>query len=293
MQTTLYQLELDYREINCGMSYVFHLRDGRFFIIDGGYFTPGEEDRLYDFLKERCGGGTPVVAGWYFSHAHQDHVGCFINFIWKYRGQVAIEQLIYNFQPVDFSTISGDWKSSDPATVKEFYRTIDEACGGIPVKAPHAGDVFQIGEITVEVLYTQEDLYPKKASFNDYSTVITTQVAGQKILWLGDIRNQASRILLRKKKDRLACDIVQVAHHGFGGATRALYAKTRAWAALWPTADYCMKKITSTKENRANAFVLKKMQEHWVGGHGTAALALPYHAGTAVSYPKKFVRRQK
>jgi len=287
MQTTLYQLELDYREINCGMSYVFHLRDGRFFLLDGGYFTPGEEDRLYDFLKERCGGGTPVVAGWFFSHAHQDHVGCFINFIRKYSGRAAIEQLIYNFQPVDFSKITGDWKSSDPATVREFYRAVEEACAGVPVVTPRTGDVFRIGEVTVEVLYTQEDLYPKKASFNDYSTVITTQVSGQRILWLGDIYRQASRFLLKKKKDKLACDIVQVAHHGFGGATRALYAKTGAKVALWPTADYTMAKIISARDNKANAFLLKKMQEHLVSGLGTAALALPYQAGTAASCPKE------
>jgi len=283
MQTTLYQLELDYRNIDCGMSYVFHLRDGRFFIIDGGYFTQGEEDRLYDFLKERCDGGMPVVAGWFFSHAHQDHVGCFINFLWKYRSRVTIEKLIYNFQPVDFSNIHGDWKSSDPATVKEFYRTVDETCGGIPVITPHTGDVFQIGEITVEVLYTQEDLYPKKAAFNDYSTVIMTQVCGQRILWLGDIYKQGSRILLRKKKGSLACDIVQVAHHGFGGATRALYAKTRARVALWPTAEYCMEKITCARNNKANAFLLNNVQEHLVSGHGTVMLPLPYQIGTAVS----------
>jgi glyoxylase-like metal-dependent hydrolase (beta-lactamase superfamily II) len=193
MQTTLYQLELDYRNINCGMSYVFHLRDGRFFIIDGGYFTAGEEDRLFDFLAKRSGGGEPVIAGWFFSHAHQDHVGCFINFIRKHRSRAIIEKLLYNFQPVDFSKIDGDWKSSDPATVKEFYRTVEEKCDGIPVITPRTGDVFQIGEITVEVLYTQEDLYPKKASFNDYTTVITTEVAGQKILWLGDIYMNTAR----------------------------------------------------------------------------------------------------
>ena len=289
MQTKLYQLELDYRDVDCGMSYVFHMADGRFFIIDGGYFTPGEEDRLYDFLAERCD-GTPVVAGWFFSHAHQDHVGCFINFLWKYRGRVVIENLLYNFQPVDFSNIDGDWKSSDPATVKEFYRAVGETCGGVPVITPRTGDVLRFGEITVEVLYTQEDLYPKKAAFNDYSTVITTQVGGQKLLWLGDIQEKGSRILCKKKKDKLACDIVQVAHHGFGGATKALYAKTHAKVALWPTADYVWRDITATRGKKANAFIMNRMnvREHFVGGNGTVELALPYCVGTATAYPKAF-----
>jgi hypothetical protein len=104
------------------------------------------------------------------------------------------------------------------------------------------------------------------------------------------IYKKASRILLKKKKHSLACDIVQIAHHGFGGATKALYAQTRAKVALWPTADYSMEKILATNDNRVNSFVLKKMniQEHLVSGQGTAALALPYHVGTAVSYPKEF-----
>ena len=130
MKTTLYQLELDYSNIDCGMSYVFHLQDGRFFIIDGGYFTPGEEDRLYGFLKERCK-GEPVIAGWFFSHAHDDHIGNFIQFMHKYKEQVQIEQLIYNFQSIDLPDADCDWKSSGPAIVKEFYRTVREYCSDI------------------------------------------------------------------------------------------------------------------------------------------------------------------
>ena len=43
----LYQLQLDQREVDCGMSYVVQLASGHFFLVDGGYFTPGEADRLY------------------------------------------------------------------------------------------------------------------------------------------------------------------------------------------------------------------------------------------------------
>jgi beta-lactamase superfamily II metal-dependent hydrolase len=292
MQTSLYQLELDYTNIDCGMSYIFHLQDGRFFIIDGGYFTPGEEDRLYDFLKERCE-GMPVIAGWFFSHAHQDHVGNFIQFIWKYREQVVIENLIYNFQPIDLSDVKGDWKSSDPATVKEFYGTVGKYCGDIPKITPHTGDVFQIGEITVETLHTHED-NPAALIFNDNSTVITTQIASQKILWLGDIEKEGSRILMQDKKDKLPCDIVQISHHGYSGATHEVYAATQAKTALWPTPDYIMEAIRSNnpyiKTNHVNLFVLNDMnvQEHFVGGDGTVKMALPYRIGTADTYPKRF-----
>ena len=38
----LYQLKLDQSIVDCGMSYVFQLNSGHFFLMDGGYFTPGK-----------------------------------------------------------------------------------------------------------------------------------------------------------------------------------------------------------------------------------------------------------
>ena len=64
-KTTLFQLELDYRNINCGMSYVIQMRNGEFFLIDGGYFTDGEEERLYRFLSARAPDGDIRIAGWF------------------------------------------------------------------------------------------------------------------------------------------------------------------------------------------------------------------------------------
>ena len=98
--TTLYQLQLDQRDVDCGMSYVVQLESGHFFLVDGGYFSPGEADRLYDFLRARCE-GTPVVAGWYFSHAHQDHIGVFLDMMERRRESIRLCGLYFNFQPLD------------------------------------------------------------------------------------------------------------------------------------------------------------------------------------------------
>ena len=289
--TTLYQLELDYSNIDCGMGYVFQLKNGQFFIIDGGFCTAGEEDRLYDFLKERCK-GTPIIVGWFFSHAHDDHIGNFIQFIQKYKNQVIIEKLIYNFQPIDFPETEHDWKSSDPAVAKEFYRTIEKFCYDIPIYTPQTNDIFQIEEITVEVLYTHNDLDTGNYIFNDCSTVITTEYAGQKILWLGDIHKEGSRILLQNKIEKLQCDIVQVSHHGFSGAPIELYEATKAKAVLWPTPDYLMKEILNKnpilKYNDVNLYILNDMniQNHWIGGNGTVEIKLPYKRDDYLTYPK-------
>ena len=98
--TTLYQLKLDQSIVNCGMSYVYRLASGHFFLIDGGFFTPGEADRLYDFLRARCE-GKPVIDCWFFSHAHQDHIGVFLDMMERHREDLVIKELMYAFQPMD------------------------------------------------------------------------------------------------------------------------------------------------------------------------------------------------
>lgn len=285
MHTTLWQLELDQTAVNCGMSYVIQLRDGRFFILDGGSFTPGEDDRLYRFLVEHST-EEPHIAAWYFSHAHQDHIGNFIQFMGKYHNAVTVDQLLYAFHPVDLSTVTGDWKSSDPATIKEFYRTLDLYCRDVEKVILHTGDHLEFGELGIDVVYTYEDLYPTPASFNDYSTVLITNVGRQKALWLGDIGKKAAPIL-KTREAILDCEIVQVPHHGIDDfeALYELYAVLNPSVALWPTPDYGM---IARKAQRANHFLLHEANilEHICSGYGTTALPLPYSVGMATKHQK-------
>jgi len=280
MTTTLYQLELNQNEVNCGSSHVIQLRSGNFIILDGGYFTAGEEDRLYRFLTERSV-GMPRITAWYFSHAHQDHVGNFIQFMRKYAAKVQIQTLLYSFHPIDLSNVTCDWKSSDPATVKAFYETVAMYGADIGKVTLHKGDRFTFEEVTMDVVYTYEDLYPEPASFNDYSAVIRTTVRDHTVLWLGDVSVKASKVLLRDTA-RLACDMVQVAHHGNDSHDLLcdLYQATGAKVALWPTADYNFQR---NMDHATSRFLLYRMgiQEHIVSGFGTTALPLPYIPGTA------------
>ena len=85
-------MELRQSVVNCGMSDVFHPADNSFFLIDGGYFTGGEADGLFSFLKTR-GGEKPVIRGWLFTHAHQDRIGRFMDFALHHLDEVVIEGL--------------------------------------------------------------------------------------------------------------------------------------------------------------------------------------------------------
>ena len=277
--TTLYQLELDQRNVDCGMSYVFQLDSGAFFLIDGGFFTEGEADRLYRFLRERSD-GKPVIADWFFSHAHQDHIGVFLDMMLNHRKDVELRGLTYNFQPLALPETDEGWrvKSNDLATVRKFYEVVAEHCAGVPVRTPHVGDRWTLESLEIETLFTHEELR-RESSFNDHSTVIRVTCEGQAILFLGDIWKEGCRYMLETEPEKLRCDLVQVSHHGFDGATEELYRATGAKTALWPTAVYNLK---PNEDRPANRYLMTQsgITEHLVSGRGTAALPLPYTPGS-------------
>lgn len=280
--TTLYQHELDQSLVNCGMRYVFQLDDGRFFLIDGGYFECNEEKRLYSFLCDHCE-GKPVIAGWFFSHAHQDHIGCFIEFVRSYANDVVIEELCHNFQPYDFTNVVGGW-DSDEATFKAFYEAAEACCPQVPVRVLRTGDKVSYGCLEMEVLYTHEDL-PQKATFNDCSTVIMLTCEGQRMLFLGDIGTAASAQLLKQAADRLQADLVQVAHHGFNGASVDVYKAADPKVLLWPS-PACEVELNSWREENQYLMNHPGISEILYSGKGTAILTLPYVPGTAQRLPR-------
>ncbi len=270
----LFQLKLDQSIVDCGMSYVLQLDSGRFFLIDGGYFTPGEAERLYRFLCEHAE-GKPVIDSWFFSHAHQDHIGVFLDMMETHRDDLVIGRLIYNFQPLPLPETSDGWRqtNNDLATVKRFYEVADRYCAVVPTITPHTGDSWQTDEISFQVLYTHEDL-DVQSNFNDHSTVLRAETAGWSLLFLGDLYKEGSRILLNTCPEKLKCDIVQVAHHGFAGATRELYRATEARYALWPSTE---ENIADNITREANDYLLHHsgVQRHLIGGNGTICLVFP------------------
>ena len=278
--TTFYQLKLDQSIVDCGMSYVFHLASNHFFLIDGGYFTPGEAEHLLDFLKQKCG-GKPVIDGWFFSHAHQDHIGVFINMMEHHRDEIEVRELIYAFQPLDLPETSEGWdaKSNDLATVKKFYEVLDRYCRDIPVRIPHTGDCWNIDELYIEVLYTYKDM-DGESTFNDHSTVLKVTCEDQSILFLGDVYLKGSSFLLANKAAQLKSTFIQVAHHGFKGATKEVYQAADAQIALWPVAAYRLDCILSTEPDRYLLYD-SEVREHYFSCFGDVSFSLPYELGKA------------
>ena len=77
----------DANTVNGGMAYAYRLSDGSFFLIDGGGdgFGSGDMDkdnaaRIYQTLKKYSVTEEIVIAGWYITHPHTDHMGAFMAF---------------------------------------------------------------------------------------------------------------------------------------------------------------------------------------------------------------------
>lgn len=286
MIVKMVQLEPDQSIVNCGMSYIFMLGNNSFFIVDGGYFTPGESERLYSILKENSN-QKPTIKGWLFTHAHQDHIGCFMDFVLSHINDIEIEKLLFNFQPIDLEKANGNprQKSNDIATVKEFYDILESHCKHIQIVKLHAGDRIEIDKLTIDVLYTCDEILPLEVSFNDYSAVTKISIENQSILFLGDIQENGSKWLIENKKSELKSDFLQVSHHGFNGATKELYESIDFKTALFPCPDY---EFENKKNSIVNSYILDKAKEYYVSGYGSQEFEFPYKINTAKQNKKQF-----
>ncbi|NLW73461.1 MAG: MBL fold metallo-hydrolase [Clostridiales bacterium] len=237
-ESSITQMTLDYASGNFGMCYVITLEDGSFIIFDGGGSTGNiDHIRLYNLLKKlnKRPDGKIVIAAWILTHEHWDHYMVFYNFCTTYGQQVTVEQFIANTPSKVVS-----YNSYNPATYMEdgHYKAAAIAVGGFKLVKPHTGQVIKIRNAEVEVLFTQEDLYPKKLYFFNDSTMITRmKIAGQTIMWLGDTCDVASPIVCNMYGSYLKSDMVQVAHHGYNGATREFYELIAPKFAFWPTSE--------------------------------------------------------
>lgn len=283
--TTLYQLELDYRKIDCGMCYVTQCADYSFFIIDSAHMdSPMDHERLYKLLKHLTPKEQPIViSGWFFSHAHQDHIYMFMKFLESNFTNYKIECLYYNFPSLSIPG-SQTWKEADKVTMREF-NTLIEQHKEIPVVKLHTGQRFSVRNLDFNVLSTHEDLYPAPLTcFNDSSTILLMSVKGTRTLFLGDGNVGECTILVSRYGSAIAADIVQVAHHGYNGSNVGIYYCANAKTALYPAPLY---KYDLVKASEANKTVLKISTEIYIAGEGMAAFPFPYKPGLAKVYPKE------
>lgn len=237
--TTITQINLE----DFGSSYVIQISDGRFIIIDGGWHWEIEADKLMNCLKKRAGGKKPVIAAWFLSHPHCDHYWCFVTFYEKYKNDIKIKKLLFNFPSVTKEYIEQMKDSAFQITgggdnvdfMTRLYKYAQESKAA--VYCPHSGQSYKIGNAFCEILSSPDDTlrYPNHDA-NPLSLVFKMTIEGQTVLWLNDGYFETAK-LVERYGSYLKSDIMQLPHHGFMGGTVEGYNAVDPKVCLAPTFD--------------------------------------------------------
>lgn len=230
------QVRNAYFSMDCGMTYVIRVCDGRFVLIDGGVGEYEEADHLWDVLMSQYeGNDKPIIAAWFITHPHCDHFGGFVKFMDKYGEKVKLESVLYNFAPASVSP---------PPTglndLTEFHRVTETYRDTAEIITPRTGQRFVYADAVFRVLYIWEDVYPEKIpNVNDTSLVMMMELAGRRVLWLGDIQGQGADCMCKRfRAEDLKCEILQVGHHGYNGASDEFHRKADPEVLLWPCPNF-------------------------------------------------------
>ena len=226
-----------------GMSFIYKLSDGSFFIIDGGMCAnrTGSNQckkepsiiRLFETLQNLADNPDKIViSGWLITHIHNDHAGAFIDLAEhpEYLNKVTVKQVIYS-QPADSDMVDGnqpfrlDWM---PNALKKMNITKT-------VKA-HPGQEFYFADLKLTIIGSHDLVKPAKiTSHNNASVVSIVEFGGKKMLFLADAEGASNTKLDTLYGDTLDSDIVQVAHHGYSNTNAGIvYEHVSPSIVLWP-----------------------------------------------------------
>ena len=232
-----------------GMSFIYKLSDGTFFIIDGGMCanrTGSNEcsgdpsvNRLFKTLQTLADDPNKIViSGWLITHIHNDHAGAFIDLAEKsdYLNKITIEKVIYS-QPAD----SDMTDSNQPKRLNWMPNALSKMKISKTVKA-HPGQVFYFADLKLTILGCHDLIKPNKiARHNNASIVSMIEFGNKKMLFLADAEGDSNSKLETLYGSELNADILQVAHHGYDNTNAGIvYKYITPSIVLWPiqTSDW-------------------------------------------------------
>lgn len=282
--TTLWQFEVDHRLIDCGMCYIIRTGTGAFFIIDSAHtYSVNDCERIHNFLRERTPAGEKIhIAGWFFSHGHEDHMAQFMNYLGYYMSDTVIDRLYFNFIDVNHRD-GGAWMKSHTGYINMFNNLLKKH-PEIPVVRLHTGQSFYVDNLKFDVLCSHEDVFPNdNSNYNDSSVVLMMTAEGSKFMIPGDAGHEESYVLEARYPEYLKADIVQQAHHGHFGTTDNFYRLVDADVALFPVTQ--IKFDEELDHWSANRVSLEVADEYYIASNGTVEIDLPYKKGQVKVYP--------
>ena len=205
---------------------IFRLSNDHFIIVDGA--QEYSSTTLIEYLEDLVGpDNTPIVDAWFFTHAHPDHIYC----AWGIgRDEDLVSRLIVNGFYYTWPNDNGVRRESDYDGLVEQIGNLNNVIGNFrdengnvtPTYKLHAGMVFYVNEIKVEILLTQDQLMPNEyqGGFNDSSTSFKFTVYSQggeetTFLIMGDAhRGVCTKLTDKYDYDTLHTNFFTSLHHG-------------------------------------------------------------------------------
>ena len=238
------------------MGYVYKLADGSFFIIDGGYTKIGDHgnsssEYLMAVLDKYADDPNNIrISGWFITHVHEDHFGAFLDMSRdkELLKRITIEKFIYNSpSEKDLSE-----QSSNGSGLVSWGRLLEKAIAAWKPEAvikAHPGQEFYIKNLKMTVYHSHELLLYSRMTLNSANnlrrdisvhnnTSVVTKVdfMGKTTLYMADSSAISNQYVLSPVYNKsLECDILQVAHHGYGDtAAGSVYQHISPQMVFWP-----------------------------------------------------------
>ena len=219
------------------MGYLLKTNTGKLIVIDGG--TVEDTDNLMKHINENGG----KVDYWFLTHAHDDHVGAFLQIINSTNIEVGKIYISIN----EFSW----YEKNEPSRIEFTKQYIDTLVSNKikdKIIEPKLNEKIRIDNIEIEILGVKNPEITENAG-NEQSMVFTINTGNTKILILGDAGEKSSEKLLLNQKEKLKSDIVQMSHHGQQGVTEELYKAVNPKICLWPTPEWLWNNDAGNGEN--------------------------------------------
>lgn len=235
------------RVSTCGMLYVVRMHNNKLFLVDGGEGAQCTNEAFAELMvRLRALTGTSdgekmTIACWFCTHAHNDHMDFFINFMRRYQDVFTVERILYNFPHPSYLGMPAEHYDR---FVKDYMGSVMEAiktyCPGAKFMKAHTGQLFQFDSLTVDVLETHEDMIYENdqntylLGLNTSSTIVKLSFDGSTCIILGDADEPNGDVLIKYyTPNELACTYLQAAHH-LANRNENMYTYIRAESVMIP-----------------------------------------------------------
>ena len=191
-----------------GMGYLLTTANGRLVAIDGG--NREDAEAWVELLEANAPVGTvPEIDLWFITHPHGDHYGALLEICRRPElcARIRVKKLVYHF-PAEVRNAKGgniDYVFPDFAAIL--------AATGAEAYLPQVDEMLEVDGMRFHILYTPTDCSILNNP-NQLSLIFTAQGAGKKIMFTGDAYHRNMQIVVWRYPKTLACDILQLPHHG-------------------------------------------------------------------------------